>query len=56
MGFVETLKMATRRYAKRQMTWFRAHGDVQWLDRTAETSAEELLHMALEKAKKFLLN
>ena len=29
---VEQLKTATRRYAKRQMTWFSAHGDVQWID------------------------
>ena len=29
---VEQLKMATRRYAKRQMTWFSAHGDVNWID------------------------
>ena len=28
---VEDLKMATRRYAKRQLTWFSAHGDVNWL-------------------------
>ena len=29
---VEQLKMATRRYAKRQMTWFSAHGDVNWIE------------------------
>lgn len=29
---VEQLKMATRRYAKRQMTWFSAHGQVNWID------------------------
>ncbi len=28
---IENLKMATRRYAKRQMTWFSSHGDVNWL-------------------------
>ncbi len=28
---VEDLKMATRRYAKRQMTWFSSHGNVHWL-------------------------
>lgn len=28
---VEDLKMATRRYAKRQMTWFSSHGDVRWI-------------------------
>ena len=29
---VEILKMATRRYAKRQLTWFRAKPYVQWVD------------------------
>ena len=28
---IEDLKMATRRYAKRQLTWFSSHGDVKWL-------------------------
>ncbi len=29
---VEALKAATRRYAKRQMTWFSAHDYVNWVD------------------------
>lgn len=29
---VERLKIATHRYAKRQMTWFRSHGNVQWIE------------------------
>ncbi len=29
---IEDLKKATRRYAKRQMTWFSSHGDVRWID------------------------
>ncbi|TRZ53513.1 MAG: tRNA (adenosine(37)-N6)-dimethylallyltransferase MiaA [Dehalococcoidia bacterium] len=28
----EELKMNTRRYAKRQLTWFRADGRIEWLD------------------------
>lgn len=28
---IEDLKIATRRYAKRQMTWFNSHGDVKWI-------------------------
>ena len=31
---VETLKCATRRYAKRQVTWFRAKDYVRWIDAT----------------------
>ena len=29
---VEKLKMETRRYAKRQLTWFRRNPDINWLD------------------------
>lgn len=28
---IEDLKIATRRYAKRQLTWFNSHGDVFWI-------------------------
>lgn len=41
---VEDLKMATRRYAKRQMTWFSSHGNVNWLvadDKTPNELADE---------------
>ena len=48
---VETLKMATRRYAKRQMTWFRMHGNVVWLDRDGKTSDAALLAAAMEKIR-----
>ncbi len=29
---VETLKMESRRYAKRQLTWFRRNSEINWLD------------------------
>ncbi|MEO5357071.1 MAG: tRNA (adenosine(37)-N6)-dimethylallyltransferase MiaA [Nitrospirae bacterium YQR-1] len=31
---VSNIKQATRRYAKRQLTWFRAEKDIKWLDVT----------------------
>ncbi len=37
---VDVLKMATRRYAKRQMTWFRAKGYVRWI--TCDTLSDGL--------------
>ena len=52
---VEDLKMATRRYAKRQMTWFNSHGDVQWIDGEGKTLieladiAESLINSKLEE-------
>ena len=36
--------IATRRYAKRQMTWFKSLGDVQWFD--GETALSEVLDYA----------
>ncbi len=45
---VDDLKRATRRYAKRQLTWFGAHGDVVWLDRDEDTTPELLLSAALD--------
>ena len=41
---VEDLKIATRRYAKRQLTWFSAHGNVYWLladDKTLTELSDE---------------
>jgi tRNA dimethylallyltransferase len=37
---VDTIKQATRRYAKRQFTWFRADPRVTWLDVTGLSIAE----------------
>ena len=46
-----SIKQATRRYAKRQMTWFRANPAVQWLD--ASAGADEIFRAALQKAADF---
>ncbi len=46
---VERLKTATRRYAKRQMTWFSAKSYVHWIDMTRDgvpRSAEDVLEEA----------
>ena len=34
---IEKIKMETRRYAKRQMTWFRKNKQTIWLDGQAKT-------------------
>jgi tRNA dimethylallyltransferase len=39
---VRLVKRNTRRYAKRQLTWFRRYDDYTWVD-AAETSAEEIV-------------
>ena len=40
---VETLKMATRRYAKRQITWFAAKPYVEWITCDTEQSGEAIV-------------
>jgi tRNA dimethylallyltransferase len=35
----EAIKQATRRYAKRQLTWFRADPRIHWIDVTGLSSA-----------------
>ncbi|MBT9176006.1 MAG: tRNA dimethylallyltransferase [Firmicutes bacterium] len=37
---METIKRETRRYAKRQLTWFRADARVQWLNVSDEAKAQ----------------
>jgi tRNA dimethylallyltransferase len=40
---VSKIKQATRRYAKRQMSWFRNEPDVKWLDITGIFGEDEIL-------------
>jgi tRNA dimethylallyltransferase len=37
---IDAIKQATRRYAKRQLTWFRADSRVQWIDVAGKTAAQ----------------
>ncbi|MBQ7957094.1 MAG: tRNA (adenosine(37)-N6)-dimethylallyltransferase MiaA [Clostridia bacterium] len=49
----ENLKQATRRYAKRQLTWFRRNEKIKWLN-IDEYTADELVEKAGELAEEFL--
>lgn len=49
----ENLKQATRRYAKRQLTWFRRNEKIQWLN-IDEYTSDELVNKASELVKDFL--
>lgn len=42
---IEKIKMETRRYAKRQLTWFRKNKDIIWID--GEKTKEENLQIIL---------
>ena len=50
---VEGLKRETRRYAKRQLTWFRRNENINWLY-ADEMSRDELLEKAVDLAKNHL--
>lgn len=40
------VKQASRRYAKRQLTWFRRNSAMRWLRRDAQSGAEEIIARA----------
>ena len=52
---VEQLKMATRRYAKRQMTWFGAKDYVRWID-LAQNPTEKTFEEIVNNAERLFQN
>ena len=52
---IEKLKRETRRYAKRQLTWFRRDKEIQWLYADNYASFEELFDAAVQIINKGLL-
>ncbi|NOY77726.1 MAG: tRNA (adenosine(37)-N6)-dimethylallyltransferase MiaA [Calditrichaeota bacterium] len=52
---VEEIKQNTRRFAKRQWTWFRADQRIQWIEITPETDFKKLAKILSEKIKKAYL-
>ena len=46
----ETIKLNTRHFAKRQLTWFRREKDVIWLDKDSN-SEDEMIHIILDRCK-----
>ena len=44
---IEQLKMETRRYAKRQITWFRKNKEITWLD--GQTDIQKNINIILEE-------
>lgn len=49
---IEKLKMETRRYAKRQLTWFRAYENAIWLDTFNPNNVDIILEELGEKTSK----
>lgn len=46
---IRTLKRDTRRYSKRQMTWFRADSEINWIKPTEINTVMPLINKFLEK-------
>jgi tRNA dimethylallyltransferase len=40
---IELVKSRTRQFARRQLTWFRRHGNMEWVELKPEESLEEIL-------------
>jgi tRNA dimethylallyltransferase len=38
---IELVKIKTRQFAKRQLTWFRRHGNCEWMELQADETVEE---------------
>jgi tRNA dimethylallyltransferase len=45
---IELVKLRTRQFAKRQMTWFRGQMGLQWIDVTPERSVQEVAALVFE--------
>jgi len=46
---IEEIKKNTRRYAKRQMTWFRKDKNINWIDVNDESEFEKIADYIIEK-------
>lgn len=53
---VENIKQETRRYAKRQLTWFRREKKIEWIYPDDFGSNEDFVHFAVGKVREFLDN
>ena len=51
---IEKLKQETRRYAKRQITWFKRDKEINWLYPDKAESCEELFKQAVQITDKGL--
>ncbi len=49
----DEVRQASRRYAKRQLTWFRRNPDIHWLTRRENEGADEILAKARQLAHQF---
>jgi tRNA dimethylallyltransferase len=50
---IEEIKKNSRRYAKRQLTWFRKDTRIQWLDINKKSQPEQIADKIMDRLKKF---
>ncbi len=50
---IEQVKQGSRRYAKRQLTWFRRNPEIFWIQRSDRTTDEDVLEAALRHIRSF---
>ena len=50
---IAQVQQSSRRYAKRQLTWFRRNENIHWLRRAPGQGAEEIFSRALQLARNF---
>ena len=49
----DEVRQSSRRYAKRQLTWFRRNKRIHWLTRRPETGSEEIIAQARQIIRNF---
>lgn len=49
----DQVRQSSRRYAKRQLTWFRRNKSIHWLIRTPETDTHQILALARQASLEF---
>jgi tRNA dimethylallyltransferase len=49
---IELVKIRTRQFAKRQMTWFRGQMDLEWIELKSEMTPELATALAIERLKR----
>jgi tRNA dimethylallyltransferase len=53
---VELIQQNTRRYAKRQMTWFKSDSRIRWFERKSDQSASSIAQVILEHIRMTMAN
>ncbi|HVU27641.1 MAG TPA: tRNA (adenosine(37)-N6)-dimethylallyltransferase MiaA [Verrucomicrobiae bacterium] len=48
---IELVKIKTRQFAKRQLTWFRRHGDCEWIELKPDEPAENVLSRLIASSR-----